>query len=103
MIGLGPGIETLQGIIQEIGIEITKVGVQTEDTGLEQIQDRGDRSRSRSSTNMDRSKCYRCNEYDHFARECPSSMLDEEQDAVLQLLAQEEQAETLNYSESNLN
>ena len=30
-------------------------------------------------------------------------MSDEEQDAVLQLLAQEEQAETLNYSESDLN
>ena len=32
-------------------------------------------------------------------RECPNIMSDEEQDAVLQLLAQEEQAETLNYSE----
>ena len=39
MIGLGPGIEVLQGIIQEIGIEITIVGVETEDTGLEQIQE----------------------------------------------------------------
>ena len=24
------------------------------------------------STNRDRSRCYRCNEYDHFARECPN-------------------------------
>ena len=39
MIGLGPGIEALQEIIQEIGIEITKVGVETEDKGLEQIQE----------------------------------------------------------------
>ena len=37
-----------------------------------------DRSESRSrssscvSTNTDRSRCYRCNEYDHFARECPN-------------------------------
>ena len=37
-----------------------------------------DRSESRSrssscvSTNRDRSRCYRCNEYDHFARECPN-------------------------------
>ena len=65
--------------------------------------DRGDRSRSRSSShismNRDRSRCYRCNEYDHFARECPNFMSDEEQDAVLQLLAQEEQVEALNYSE----
>ena len=69
--------------------------------------DRGDRSRLRSSshisTNRDRSRCYRCSEYDHFARECPNIMSDEEQDAVLQLLAQEEQVETLNYSESDLN
>ena len=70
-------------------------------------RDRGDRSRSRSSscvsTNRDRSRCYMCNEYDHFARECPNVMSDEEQDAVLQLLAQEEQVEALNYSESDLN
>ena len=37
-----------------------------------------DRSESRSrssshvSTNRDRRRCYRCNEYDHFARECPN-------------------------------
>ena len=67
------------------------------------LREREDRSRSRSSshvsTNRDRSRCYRCNEYDHFARECPNIMLDEEQEAVLQLLAQEEQTEALNYSE----
>ena len=38
-------------------------------------RDRSD-SRSRSSshvsTNQDRGRCYRCNEYDHFARECPN-------------------------------
>ena len=63
-------------------------------------RDRGDRSRSRSiNTNRDRSRYYRCNEYDHFTRECPNVMLDEEQDAVLQLLAQEEQVEALNYTE----
>ena len=36
-----------------------------------------DRSESRSSshlsTNRDRSRCYRCNEYNHFARECPNN------------------------------
>ena len=30
------------------------------------------RSSSHVSTNRDRSRCYRCNEYDHFARECPN-------------------------------
>ena len=66
-------------------------------------RDRGDRSRSRSSscvrTNRDRSRYYRCYEYDHFTRECPNIMLDEEKDGVFQLLAQEEQMEALNYSE----
>ena len=39
-----------------------------------------DRSESTSrcssyvSTNQDRSRCYRCNEYDHFARECPNDV-----------------------------
>ena len=41
-------------------------------------RERDIRSRSRSSshvsTNRDRSRCYRCNEYDHFARECPNIM-----------------------------
>ena len=41
-----------------------------------------DRSESRSrstshvSTNRDRCRCYRCNEYDHFARECPNDATD---------------------------
>ena len=30
------------------------------------------RSSSQVSTNQDRSKWYRCNEYDHFAKECPN-------------------------------
>ena len=30
------------------------------------------RSSSHVSTNRDRSRCYRCNDYDHFARECPN-------------------------------
>ena len=61
------------------------------------------RSRSRSSshvsTNRDRSRYYRCNEYDHFARECPNIMLDEEQIENVQMLLPEEQTEVLNYSE----
>ena len=28
------------------------------------------------STNRDRCRCYRCNEYDHFARECPNDVTD---------------------------
>ena len=28
---------------------------------------------SRASTNRDSIRCYNCREYDHFARDCPSS------------------------------
>ena len=39
-------------------------------------------------------------QYDHFARECPNVMSDEDQEgATLQLLVQEEQTEAINYSE----
>ena len=34
------------------------------------------RSSSLVSTNRDRSRCYRCNEYDHFTRECPNIVTD---------------------------
>ena len=68
-------------------------------------RERDIRSRSRSSshvsTNRDRSRCYRCNEYDHFTRECPNIMLDEEQVENSQMLLPEEQTEVLNYSETD--
>ena len=38
------------------------------------------RSSSHISTNQDRSRCYRCNEYDHFARECPNDTTDRNSD-----------------------
>ena len=59
----------------------------------------GSRSSSHVSTHRDRSRCYRCNEYDHFTRECPNVMLDEEQIENLQMLLPEEQTEVLSYSE----
>ena len=42
----------------------------------------GSTTRSRSSscvtTDRDRLRCFRCSEYDHFARECPNTLTDEE-------------------------
>ena len=53
----------------------------------------GTRNRSTSSvtTNRDRIRCYKCREYDHFANECPNSVMDdsngyESEGAVLQLI-----------------
>ena len=39
-------------------------------------------------------------EYDHFTKECPNIMLDEEQVKNLQMLLPEEQTRVLNYSET---
>ena len=55
-------------------------------------------TRSRSSscvrTNRDRLRCYRCSEYNHFARKCPNALTDEISDeiddATLQMLTQDE-------------
>ena len=59
-------------------------------------------ARSRSSscvnTNRDRLRCYRGSKYDHFARECPSMLTDEESssdsedidDSTCQMLSQVE-------------
>ena len=73
-------------------------------------RDRGNRPRSESgsrssscvSTNRDRLRCYRCSEYDHFARECPNALTDDSSDhedlggATLQMLSQDD---TPNYAE----
>ena len=36
------------------------------------------RSGSRPSTNRDRIRCYKCREYDHFAKDCLTSKLEKE-------------------------
>ena len=67
-----------------------------------------DRSESRSrssshiSTNRDRSRCYRCNEYDHFARECPNNIpgrsTNNAEDSLLRM-TDTDQAYTLDYTD----
>ena len=63
-------------------------------------------SRSRSSPhvsrNRDRLRCFRCSEYNHFARQCPNMMTGDDSDqedldsTMLQMLSQDE---SLNYAE----
>ena len=49
------------------------------------------RSRSRASTNRDRIRCYMCREYDHFARDCPSSREERNLEQLQHMLNMEEQ------------
>ena len=44
------------------------------------------RSGSRASTNRDRIRCYNCREYDHFARDCPTSREKRELERLQQML-----------------
>ena len=48
------------------------------------------RSGSRASTNRDRIRCYNCREYDHFARDCPTSREERDLDQLQQMLNLEE-------------
>ena len=38
------------------------------------------------STNRDRIRCYKCREYDHFAKDCPTSREERELEHLLQML-----------------
>ena len=53
------------------------------------------RSGSRASTNRDRIICYKCGEYDHFARDCPASREERENEQLQQMLNLEEDQTTL--------
>ena len=104
MVGQGKGIGAIPEITIEIGhIAEAKVEIEkergnrdksssreegqrerTESRDTDRSRERESRStaRSRSSshvnTNRNKLRCYRCSEYDHFARECPNMLTDEE-------------------------
>ena len=55
------------------------------------------------STNRDRSRCYRCNEYDHFAQECPNNnaqgrSIHSTEDSLLRM-TDNDPVYTLNYTD----
>ena len=50
------------------------------------------RSGSRANTNRDRIRCYKCREYDHFARDCPNSREERDLEQLQQMLNMEEQS-----------
>ena len=52
------------------------------------------RSGSRASTNRDRIRCYNCREYDHFARDCPTSREERDLEQLQQMLKLEAEEQT---------
>ena len=62
------------------------------------------RSGSRASTNRDRIRCYNCREFDHFARDYPTSREERDLEQLQQLLnieEEEEQTGLLTYRQSS--
>ena len=49
------------------------------------------RSGSRDNTNRGRIRCYKCREYDHFARDCPNSREERDLEQLQQMLNMEKQ------------
>ena len=48
------------------------------------------RSGSRASTDRDRVRCFKCREYDHFARECPTRQVNREAEQIQQMFNMDE-------------
>ena len=61
--------------------------------------DRGNsrsRSGSRASTNRDRIRCYKCREYNHFIKDCPTSKVEKESEKIQQMYNMDEEQAALN-------
>ena len=73
-LGMGPIIEAKARIEidQEVGMKDKGPG-EFQGTGIERIG-----PSSCVNTNRDRLRCFRCSEYDHFARECSNALTDDE-------------------------
>ena len=53
------------------------------------------RSGSRVSTNRDRIRSYKCNEYDHFAKDCLTTRVEKETDQIWQMFNLDEEQTSL--------
>ena len=53
------------------------------------------RSGSRASTNRDRIRCYKCREYYHFAKDCPTSKEEREIEQIQQMFNLDEEQTSL--------
>ena len=91
--------EEIKVVEARVEIEGSSLGMFQE---IDQNQSPWSRSSSHVSTNRDRLRLFRCSEYNHFARECPNTMTEDDLDqedfdsATLQMLSQDD---SLNYAE----
>ena len=95
--------------------ERQRPGTESRDRDRNRERERRSTTRSRSSscvnTNRDRLRCYRCSEYDHFARECPNALTNEESgseseeldDSTWQMLSQVETSPFQDFDMQDLN
>ena len=60
-------------------------------------RDRSSRSRSgsRASTNRDRIRCYKCREYDHFVKDCPTTKEERQVEQIQQMFNLDEEQMSL--------
>ena len=59
------------------------------------------RSGSRANTNRDSIRCYKCREYDHFVRNCPSSREDRDLEQLQQMSNMKEQTHRIESSDED--
>ena len=67
----------------EVGLGIDNIQVILE--GIDRSSNSRSRSGSRASTNRDRIRCFKCREYDHFAKDCPNSQTEKEPEQIQQM------------------
>ena len=93
---LGEMLETLTDkIIEENIVAILETGIALEKGHSEETSNESrnrsmcsgrSRSGSRARTNRDRIQCYKCREYNHFARDCPTSKEERKIQPLQQML-----------------
>ena len=90
---------------ETIGMQIMKevgVGLEKDNTNIAQeVDDRSSSRRSRSGsrvcTDRDKIRCYKCREYDHFAKDCPTTKTEKETDQMQQMLNLDEEQTSLKH------